>query len=102
MSAKTIIHTMKETTINILNCNENAKKRKKAERMTKVFGWTGAVTAVAAAIGARVYTKREYKRIGTINEKATDLEKRTEELTNTCDELNDRIDASYDGGSEND
>lgn len=96
MSAKTVIHTMKETTINILNCNENAKKRKKAERMTKVFGWTGAVTAVAAAIGARVYTKREYKRIGTINEKAVDLEKR-------CDDLNDRIDTSYyDGGSEND
>lgn len=101
MSAKTVIHTMKETTINILNCNENAKKRKKAERMSKIFGWTGAVTAVAAAIGARVYTKREYKRIGTINEKATALEKRAEELTNTCDDLNDRLNA-YDGGSEND
>jgi len=95
MSAKTVIHSVKETTINILNCNENAKKRKKAERMTKVFGWTGAVTAVAAAIGARVYTKREYKKIGTITEKAVDLEKRT-------DELNDRLDAYYDGGSEND
>ena len=95
MSAKTVIHTMKETTINILNCNENAKKRKKAERMTKVFGWTGAVTAVAAAVGARIYTKREYNKIGTINEKAVDLEKR-------CDDLDDRINTSYDGGSEND
>lgn len=96
MSAKTVIHSVKETTINILNCNENAKKRKKAEKMTKLFGWAGAVSAVAAAIGARVYTKHEYKRIGTINEKAEDLEKR-------CDELNDKIDSSYyDGGSEND
>lgn len=95
MSAKTVIHTMKETTVNILNCNENAKKRKKAEKMTKLFGWAGAVSAVAAAIGARVYTKREYKRIGTMNEKTVDLEKR-------CDDLNDKLDTYYDGGSEND
>lgn len=87
---------IKETTINVLNANENAKKRKAAEKKTKIA--TGcAIGFATGGIIAQCWTRRATaKKLYDLSKKMDDniasYEAEISELSKTVDELKEVLD----------
>lgn len=87
---------IKETTINVLNANENAKKRKAAEKRAKVA--TGcAIGFATGGILAQCYTRRATaKKLHTLTKKMEEniasYEAEISELSKTVNELKEVLD----------
>ena len=94
--------TVKETITNVLNANENARKRKKAEIKNKILAGAVPVSIGITAIVTKHVTNRTFK--NTINDlrKKNDevMEKANEIVTKAEDKINDFVEVM--GGEHDD
>lgn len=94
--------TVKETITNVLNANENARKRKKAETKNKILAGAVPVSIGITAIVTKHVTNRTFK--NTINDlrKKNDevMEKANEIVTKAEDKINDFVEVM--GGEHDD